>query len=155
MVRACGALSTFLSLPITLPLGFFAALWLSASRSNWRYSVGLASPSGSHPTSPGMEPSSQDGRTAPGYHNCSRVKRTILVSHLLPLFRSFDRSGLSLEFISCNEAHASAREFQNHPHAPLLACARFSSARQPFWPEQPSSPGRSSSRRSSSPEPSS
>jgi len=44
MVRACGALSTFLSLPITLPLGFFAALWLSASRSNWRYSVGLPKP---------------------------------------------------------------------------------------------------------------
>jgi hypothetical protein len=34
MVRSVGLLSTFLSLPITFPLGLIAALWLSASRSN-------------------------------------------------------------------------------------------------------------------------
>mmetsp|Transcript_5275 Transcript_5275/g.15498 ORF Transcript_5275/g.15498 Transcript_5275/m.15498 type:complete len:208 (-) Transcript_5275:49-672(-) len=78
IVLSVGLLSPCFILPMTLPDGFFAAEPSNLSKSNCKYSTGLAKPNGSKPLSPGMEPSNHAGASAFGYQSsCSVLRRLI------------------------------------------------------------------------------
>jgi hypothetical protein len=84
MVRSVGALSTFLSLPMTLPEGLTAAEPSRESRSNWRYSVGLDRPQGSKPASPGRVPSRYAGGSGLDSQPFHRVRLGPMLPERLP-----------------------------------------------------------------------
>ena len=69
-VRALGLLSVAFTLPMTFPLGFFAAEPSRASGENCKYSDFFPSSNGSNPRSPGSEPSSHAGRSPNGNAIC-------------------------------------------------------------------------------------
>jgi hypothetical protein len=68
--RALGLLSVAFTLPMTFPLGFFAAEPSRASGENCKYSDFFPSSNGSNPRSPGSEPSSHAGRSPNGNAIC-------------------------------------------------------------------------------------
>ena len=83
-VLALGLLSVAFTLPMTFPLGFFAADPSRASGENCKYSDFFPSSNGSNPRSPGSEPSSHAGRSPNGNAICVE-SRAFFVSSVDPI----------------------------------------------------------------------
>ncbi len=104
--RALGLLSVAFTLPMTFPLGFFAAEPSRASGENCKYSDFFPSSNGSNPRSPGSEPSSHAGRSPNGNAICVESRA---FSSVDPIDDARTRAPLSTRFFRVRTASRSAR----------------------------------------------